>query len=156
MNWGYINEVKSIISPCLDTGSDVTILTSDSQIAMRWWSRSVSRTPVGTFIGLLDSVDNGLLRFDSISNNMTVPVEIRCTGGAIFVTAMQSDVTSFRHRKSRDLQNKSPVWTERHITNIMTIQCQVQKSLMWFQQVLITLLSCVPLSLVKKKKKIYV
>lgn len=90
------------------TWNDVSVLTSELQEAFRRWSSQISSTPVQTLIRLLH-VGDGVLFMSRYKTTSTVE-EVSCHCVTIAEPATQSKITSFCHRKCRDLQDHSFFW----------------------------------------------
>lgn len=91
----------------LQTGSDVTVFTSDPQETWKRRSGPVGGTRVETLVGPLDLTK--VLGRDRAPHDLAVLEEVRCVDGAVSVSASQGDVTSCEDRKCRDLQDEGAV-----------------------------------------------
>lgn len=90
------------------TANGVSVLTSDPQVAMSRGSTQISSTPVETLIRLLH-VGDGVLCMSRYKTTSTVE-EVSCHRVTSAEPATQSEITSFCHRKCRDLQDHSFFW----------------------------------------------
>lgn len=91
----------------LQTGSDVTVFTSDPQETLGRRPGLVRGARVKTFIGPLDLLK--VMGRGRAPHGVAVLQEVRRVDGVVSVSASQGDITSCEDRKCGDLQDEGAV-----------------------------------------------